>query len=200
MNRAKSLTQGAAGGRGGAGGRRTSGTRATRRQRNILFLRADEMRGDAMSSEKHPVVSTPNLDRLAGQGVRFANAYTAAPVCSPARASIFTGRYADVHGVTSNGAPANHGEIFLPSILKHSGYHTALAGKLRMASIDLDLYQRRSGARSRLHELPPAQAWLAGEVADYSRHVSAPERSNCTTCGTTRRRSAILPMMRSIRV
>ncbi len=97
---------------------------------NILFIMVDEMRWDAMSSERHPVVATPNLDRLAKQGVRFSNAYTVAPVCSPARTCVFTGRYADVHGVTTNQIPAHDGEIFMPSMLKHYGYHTAIAGKL----------------------------------------------------------------------
>ncbi len=97
---------------------------------NILFVMVDEMRWDAMGCEKHPVVATPNLDRLASQGVRFASSYTVSPVCSPARASVFTGRYAHVHGVTMNGIPAHDGEIFLPSILRHHGYHTAIAGKL----------------------------------------------------------------------
>jgi arylsulfatase A-like enzyme len=100
---------------------------------NILFVMVDEMRWDAMSSEKHPVVETPNLDKLAKQGVRFSQAYTVAPVCSPSRACTFTGRYADVNGVTSNAIPANEGEIFLPSILRHYGYHTAIAGKLHYA-------------------------------------------------------------------
>lgn len=97
---------------------------------NILFIMVDEMRWDAMGSEKHPVVDTPNLDRLAKQGVRFSQAYTVAPVCSPSRACTFTGRCADVIGVTANGIPAHDGEIFLPSILQHYGYHTAISGKL----------------------------------------------------------------------
>lgn len=97
---------------------------------NILFVMVDEMRWDAMGCEKHPVVQTPNLDQLAKDGVRFASSYTVSPVCSPARASVFTGRYQHVHGVVSNGIPANNGEIFLPSVLKHHGYHTAIAGKL----------------------------------------------------------------------
>jgi len=100
------------------------------RRPNILFVMVDEMRWDAMGCEKHPVVDTPNLDRLANQGVRFASSYTVSPVCSPARASVFTGRYAHVHGVTTNGTPAHRGEIFLPSVLRHHGYHTAIAGKL----------------------------------------------------------------------
>jgi arylsulfatase A-like enzyme len=97
---------------------------------NVLLVMVDEMRWDAWGAEKHPVVQTPNLDRLAKQGVRFSNAYTVAPVCSPSRACTFTGRYADVIGVTGNGIPANDHEIFLPSVLRHHGYHTAIAGKL----------------------------------------------------------------------
>jgi arylsulfatase A-like enzyme len=107
-----------------------SATAAPPRRPNVLFVMVDEMRFDAMSCAGHKIVETPNLDRLAQQGVRFASAYTVSPVCSPARASAFTGRYAHVHGVTTNGVPANEGEIFLPSVLKHYGYHTAIAGKL----------------------------------------------------------------------
>jgi arylsulfatase A-like enzyme len=103
---------------------------AARARPNILFIMVDEMRWDAMGCERHPVVKTPHLDRLARDGVRFAHTYTVSPVCSPSRASAFTGRYAHVHGVTANGIPAHNGEIFLPSILKHHGYHTAIAGKL----------------------------------------------------------------------
>jgi arylsulfatase A-like enzyme len=103
---------------------------ATPKRPNILFVMVDEMRWDAMGCEKHPVVQTPNLDRFAREGVRFSSSYTVSPVCSPARASVFTGRYQHVHGVTTNGIPAAAGEIFLPSVLKHGGYHTAIAGKL----------------------------------------------------------------------
>lgn len=106
---------------------------AQTRRPNILFIMVDEMRWDALHCHGHPVVDTPNLDRLAKQGVRFTNAYTVAPVCSPSRACTFTGRYADVNGVITNALPANDGEIFLPSVLKHYGYHTAISGKLHYA-------------------------------------------------------------------
>ncbi len=104
--------------------------RAAQKRPNILFLMVDEMRWDAMGCEGHPLVRTPNLDRLARQGSRFANCYTVSPVCSPSRASVFTGRYTHVHGVEMNGIPAHPGEIFLPTILRHYGYHTAISGKL----------------------------------------------------------------------
>jgi arylsulfatase A-like enzyme len=97
---------------------------------NILWLMADEYRADGMRCAGNSVVSTPNLDRIAREGVRFSTTYTVSPVCSPSRASAFSGRYATVHGVTTNQVPANNGEIFLPSILKHYGYHTAISGKL----------------------------------------------------------------------
>src|SRR5574340_11163 len=108
---------------------------AAQQRPNILFIMVDEMRWDAMSSEENPVVATPNLDALGRAGVRFSRSYTVSPVCSPARASAFTGRYAHVHGVESNGVPAHPGEIFLPSMLRHYGYHTAIAGKLHYAPL-----------------------------------------------------------------
>jgi arylsulfatase A-like enzyme len=110
-----------------------SGQAAASARPNILFIMVDEMRWDALHCAGHPVVDTPNLDRLAKQGMRFENSYTVAPVCSPARTAVFTGRYAQVAGVTTNAVPANNGEIFLPSILGHYGYHTAIAGKLHYA-------------------------------------------------------------------
>jgi arylsulfatase len=97
---------------------------------NILWLMADEFRFDALKCAGNPVVATPNLDRIAHEGVRFSTTYTVCPVCSPSRASAFSGRYAHVHGVTTNAVPANNGEVFLPSILRHYGYHTAISGKL----------------------------------------------------------------------
>ena len=121
---------------GAAGG--ACSLRAATVRPNILFLMVDEMRWDAMGCERHPIVKTPNLDRLAREGVRFAKTYTVSPVCSPARASVFTGRYAHVHGVTMNGIPAHNGEIFLPSILRHHGYHTAICGKLHYTPMRFD--------------------------------------------------------------
>jgi arylsulfatase len=97
---------------------------------NILWLMADEFRHDTMHGAGHPMVRTPNLDRLAREGMRFSTTYTVSPVCSPSRASVFSGRYAHVHGVTTNQVPAHNGEIFLPSMLRHYGYRTAISGKL----------------------------------------------------------------------
>lgn len=116
----------------------TSAAAAAAERPNILFVMVDEMRFDAMGCAGHSIVKTPHLDRLAGEGVRFASSYVASPVCSPSRACAFTGRYAHVHGVETNGVPARQGEIFLPSVLRHHGYHTAIAGKLHYTPTRFD--------------------------------------------------------------
>jgi arylsulfatase A-like enzyme len=102
------------------------------RQPNILFLVADEYRHDCLGVAGHPIVKTPNLDRLAQQGIRFTHAYVASPVCSPSRATLFTGRYPQIHGVIQNNMPLNPGEVALPEMLKSYGYATAMAGKLHL--------------------------------------------------------------------
>ena len=66
---------------------------------NILLLVADQFRGQALSSAGDPNAHTPNLTRLADQGVQFSRAYTPNPDCSPARAALLTGRMPHMCGV-----------------------------------------------------------------------------------------------------
>jgi arylsulfatase A-like enzyme len=92
----------------------------------------DEMRGDCLGVAGHPIVRTPRLDQLAAEGAYFPNSYTVSPVCSPARMSLFTGRYRQVHGVLTNGQPGNDDEVTLPLMLKHHGYATGMSGKAHL--------------------------------------------------------------------
>ena len=72
---------------------------------NVILIIADQMRGDALSILEHPNVRTPNLDRMAENGVLFKNYFTNNPVCVPSRMSIFSGRYPHEHGALSNKGP-----------------------------------------------------------------------------------------------
>ncbi|MGH2370405.1 MAG: sulfatase-like hydrolase/transferase, partial [Chloroflexota bacterium] len=67
---------------------------ATRRRPNVLVLFVDQQRWDTLGAYGSPLGLTPNLDRMAQQGVRFDIACTTQPVCAPARASLLTGQYA----------------------------------------------------------------------------------------------------------
>lgn len=105
-------------------------THAASGKPNILFIMVDEMKWNVMSCAGHSIVKTPNLDRLAKEGTRFATAYTVAPICTPSRYSFFTSRYAHVHGATDNSTPTREPQLLLPAILQHAGYQTAISGKL----------------------------------------------------------------------
>ena len=69
---------------------------------NILLIMTDQQRGDCLGIEGHPVLQTPNLDFMAASGVRFSSAYSACPVCVPARRTVITGRKPSNHGALQN--------------------------------------------------------------------------------------------------
>lgn len=96
---------------------------------NILFVMSDQFRADALGLMNRFPVKTPNLDRLAGEGTRFNNAYCANPVCCPARASLMTGCYSYDHGVYYNDQNFPRSMETLPGMLAENGYYTVHIGK-----------------------------------------------------------------------
>ncbi len=72
---------------------------------NVLLITLDQFRGDCLSAAGHPIVRTPNLDRLAAQGVRLARHYSQSSPCSPGRACLYTGTYQMNNRVVANGTP-----------------------------------------------------------------------------------------------
>jgi len=104
---------------------------------NIVWVNCDQLRWDAVGYAGNPVIRTPNIDRLAASGVRFDNAYCSSPVCSPARASWFTGLYPHAHRLYINYGPDRKGitGCFLPEdtvtvgdVLKSRGYACGTVG------------------------------------------------------------------------
>ena len=98
----------------GAANKRTVSPVAGETPRNIIFVLADDHRFDAMGFAGHPFLETPNLDRMAGGGAWFPNAFVSTSLCSPSRASIVTGQYAHNHQVVDNYNPLPEGLIFFP--------------------------------------------------------------------------------------
>lgn len=96
---------------------------------NIVIIYPDQMRADAMSCAGNPCVETPNLDRLASQGIRFKNAFTSFPLCCPFRASLMTGKYAHSAGIHANHYAIPLDQDFLAEILRDNGYQTGYIGK-----------------------------------------------------------------------
>lgn len=101
--------------------------------RNVIFILADDHRFDFMGfTGKIPWLKTPNLDRLATEGVYFENAFVTTALCSPSRASILTGLYSHTHTVVDNIAPDPGNLTFFPEYLQQAGYQTAFFGKWHM--------------------------------------------------------------------
>jgi N-acetylglucosamine-6-sulfatase len=105
-------------------------------QPNIILILTDDHRYDALGFLGHPFLETPNLDRMAHQGVFFENAFVTTSLCSPSRASILTGLYAHNHGVIDNYNPVSESLKFFPQYLQDAGYETAFIGKWHMGNID----------------------------------------------------------------
>ena len=98
---------------------------------NIIYILLDQVRKDMLGAYGHQIVKTPNIDRLAKDGVRFNNAFTPASVCGPARTSLFTGLMPSTHGIIRNGEKGGTGEVSetAPNIGKLDGYNTYVVGK-----------------------------------------------------------------------
>ncbi|MHC4798597.1 MAG: sulfatase family protein, partial [Planctomycetota bacterium] len=106
--------------------------RPSEKKLNVLFIMTDQHNARALGCYGSKEVKTPNMDRLAGGGVRFANAFTHTGQCCPARYTLWTGRYAHSHGVRWNGVVEPLEETTVVELFKEAGYATACFGKHHM--------------------------------------------------------------------
>jgi arylsulfatase A-like enzyme len=102
---------------------------------NIVLVMADDQGWGDMAYNGHPYLKTPNFDAMAKSGVRFGQFHAAAPVCSPTRGSVMTGRTPNRYGVFSWGHPIRPQEITVAEVLKPVGYRTGHFGKWHLGSV-----------------------------------------------------------------
>lgn len=150
--------------------------------KNVLFITADQWRGDCLSLLGHPCVPTPNLDRLAADGIACRRHFAQSTPCAPSRASLLTGMYLQNHRLVFNGAPldARHTNVALEA--RKAGYEPVLFGYTDIApdprtrhpnDPDLTTYEGVLPGMKPLLHLPAEQAaWLS----DLIERGHAPER------------------------
>ena len=99
------------------------------RRPNIVFIMADDHAAHAIGAYGSAINETPGIDRLAAEGMRFDACFCTNSICSPSRATILTGTYNHVNGVTTLSTPFDTRQPAFPGMLRDAGYQTALVGK-----------------------------------------------------------------------
>lgn len=162
---------------------------AGKRPPNVVFILADDLAPYVLGCYGNKTVRTPNIDKLASQGLRFNHAYCSSPVCTASRQSFITGKYPRTVGVTQLKTPLPDGEQTLGVLLKRAGYNTAAIGKMHFNSnlkhgfdVRLDLPEYRAALKARgAKPLPkgvdvlgqwkpfkdPAPVWLNARALPY---------------------------------
>ena len=141
----------------------TAGTRP-----HVLIVMLDQLRADSLGCAGHPVITTPAIDAMAAQGLRFTGAHTVSPVCQPSRVSFATGRYPHNHGIWHNRGelPVNYPTFF--TALRDAGYRSAVVGKSHLWS------------HKRVAHLRDGEHYLRALGFDTIDEVGGP-RGTCTT-------------------
>ncbi|MBI4832299.1 MAG: sulfatase [Candidatus Lindowbacteria bacterium] len=165
-----------------------------KRRPNIVFILSDDHRYDYMSCVGHPFLQTPNLDRIASEGVLFSNAFVTTSLCSPSRASFLTGQYAHTHGVKNNLTTWRDENVTFLELLKEAGYDTAFIGKWHMPGkfpnlrgIDLFITFTVQGGQGRYFDCPliingmetaARKPYVTEDLTDYALEFIEKKREN----------------------
>jgi len=144
----------------------TKANSVTGRKPNIVFILADDLGWAELGCYGNTFNETPNLDKLAKQGMRFTDAYAAAPVCSPYRAALMTGQYPARVGITDYLRPndKNHLStryVTIAGALKNAGYATGIIGKWHLTGY----------ANHGAEELPPAMHGFDETIISENRGI-----------------------------
>ncbi|RNC87429.1 MAG: DUF4976 domain-containing protein [Allomuricauda sp.] len=101
---------------------------------NIIFIMSDDHAYQAISAYQDNLIQTPNIDRLAIEGMRFTNACVTNSICAPSRATILTGTHTHINGKIDNHFPFDTTQVTFPQLFQQNGYKTAMFGKLHFGN------------------------------------------------------------------
>lgn len=139
---------------------------------NVILCMADDLGWGDTAFNGHPHLKTPNLDAIASAGIRFDRFYSGAPVCSPTRGSVLTGRHPFRYGIfNANVGHIPRQEITLAQELKRHGYLTGHFGKWHLGSLSSDIPDGRRGGKEIEHYAPP---WDRGFDHCFSTEQAVP--------------------------
>ncbi|MDM9630543.1 sulfatase family protein [Robiginitalea aurantiaca] len=110
------------------------GVSQSEKRPNVIFIMSDDHAYQAISAYTDKLIETPNIDRIAEEGMLFTNACVTNSICAPSRAVILTGKHSHINGKIDNRFPFDTTNVTFPQLFKDAGYQTAMFGKLHFGN------------------------------------------------------------------
>ena len=104
-------------------------TKKGKKPYNIIFIMSDDHAEKTISAYDNSLIQTPNIDRIANEGILFKNSFVTNSICAPARAVLLTGKYSHLNGLRDNRDEFDGSQLTFPKLLQKAGYQTSIVGK-----------------------------------------------------------------------